>query len=97
MFIAYAEDRDLLPYKANGLYRKRSLKTKAMELAETASKNIPISQGSHHWMETVYLWKAVSKGNKEWGIPAYDGTMFSGVLWTVLATTVLYYTLYELD
>ena len=27
----------------------------------------------------------------------YDGTMFSGVLWTVLATTVLYYTLYELD
>lgn len=27
----------------------------------------------------------------------YDGTMFSGVLWSVLATTVLYYTLYELD
>ena len=77
LFIAYAEDRDLLPYKANDLYRKRSLKTKAMELAETASKNIPISQGSHHWTETVFLWKAVSKGNKEWGIPAYDGTMFS--------------------
>lgn len=27
----------------------------------------------------------------------YDGTMFSGILWSVLATTVLYYTLYELD
>ena len=27
----------------------------------------------------------------------YDGTMFSGILWTVLATSVLYYTLYELD
>lgn len=27
----------------------------------------------------------------------YDATMFSGILWTVLATSVLYYTLYELD
>ena len=77
LFIAYAEDRDLLPYKGNELYRKRSLKTKAIELAETASKNVPTSNGSHHWTETVHLWRAVSKGNKEWGVPAYDGTMFS--------------------
>ena len=26
LFIAYAEDKDLLPYKHNGLYRSRSLK-----------------------------------------------------------------------
>lgn len=29
LFIAYAEDRDLLPYKVNELYRRRSLKQKA--------------------------------------------------------------------
>ena len=77
LFIAYAEDRDLLPYKGNEAYRNRSLKNKAIELAEAASKNTPISLGDHHWAETAQLWQAVSRGNKEWGVPAYDGTMFS--------------------
>ena len=35
LFIAYAEDRDLLPLKGNELYRRRSLKTKAIELAHS--------------------------------------------------------------
>ena len=77
LFIAYAEDRDLLPYKGNEAYRNRSLKRKAIELAESASKHTPISAGDHHWAETAQLWHAVSRGNKEWGVPAYDGTMFS--------------------
>ena len=77
LFIAYAEDRDLLPYKGNEAYRNRSLKNKAIELVEGASKNIPISLGDHHWTETAQLWQAVSRGNKELGVPAYGGTMFS--------------------
>ena len=77
LFIAYAEDRDLLPYKGNEAYKKRSLKQKAIELAEVAATNQEISKGDHHWKETVLLWKAISRGNTEWGIPAYNGTMFS--------------------
>ena len=77
LFIAYAEDRDLLPYKGNEAYRRRSLKQKAIELAKAASEHVPISEGDHHWSETAQLWQAVSRGNKEWGVPAYDGTMFS--------------------
>lgn len=77
LFIAYAEDRDLLPYKGNEAYRRRSLKQKAIELAKAESKHTPISAGDHHWVETAQLWQAVSRGNKEWGVPAYDGTMFS--------------------
>ena len=77
LFIAYAEDRDLLPYKGNELYRKRSLKQKAIELAEAASMRTPISQGDHHWTETAQLWRAVYRGNQGWGVPAYNGTMFS--------------------
>ncbi len=38
LFVAYAEDRDLLPYRTNGLYETRSLKHKATELAELARK-----------------------------------------------------------
>ncbi len=55
LFIAYAEDRDLLPYKGNEAYRNRSLKRKAIELADGASKNTPISLGDHHWIETAQL------------------------------------------
>ena len=77
LFIAYAEDRDLLPYKGNEAYRRRSLKQKAQELAKAASEQTPTSDGNHHWVETSELWQAVSRGNKEWGVPAYDGTMFS--------------------
>ncbi len=40
LFIAYAEDRDLLPYKGNEVYRRRSLKQKAIELAKAASDHI---------------------------------------------------------
>ena len=77
LFIAYAEDRDLLPYKNNEAYRKRSLKQKSLELAEATSNQTPISQGDHHWSEINLLWKAVFHGNLEWGVPAYDGTIFS--------------------
>ena len=77
LFIAYAEDRDLLPYKGNGFYRDESLKKKAMKLAELASVKTPISVGAHHWRDAVSLWEAVSRGNQEWGVPAYNGAMFS--------------------
>ena len=78
LFIAYAEDRNLLPYKSNEAYRKRSLKQKAFELAKSARTPIPTTgEGYHHWNETAELWKAVARGNKEWGVPAYNGTLFS--------------------
>ena len=75
LFIAYAEDRDLLPYKNNEIYRKRSLKQKAQELS--GKSDADISQGSHHWNETLELCRAIYIGNKEWGIPEYAGTIFS--------------------
>src|SRR5205085_2534852 len=34
LFVAYAEDKDLLPYRSNDLYRERSLKALARQLAE---------------------------------------------------------------
>ena len=77
LFIAYAEDRDLLPFKTNEAYRNRSLKNKAIELAEFVFNGKSIGTGNHHWSESVQLWKAISKGNKEWGVPAYNGIMFS--------------------
>ena len=77
LFIAYAEDRDLLPYRFNDVYRTRSLKRKAQELADFVARDEPITTGNSHWQETALLWQAVAEGNTEWGVPAYDGGLFA--------------------
>ena len=77
LFIAYAEDRDLLPYRSNEAYRRRSLKQKAQELAKHVADKTPISVGTSHWDEVKQLWRAVAVGNSEWGVPAYDGGLFA--------------------
>jgi len=77
LFIAYAEDRDLLPYRSNDAYRRRSLKQKAQELADHVAREAPVGEGDAHWREATLLWQAVAKGNSEWGVPAYNGALFS--------------------
>ena len=77
LFIAYAEDRDLLPYRFNDSYRRRSLKQKAQELADCVAREVPIADGTSHWQETSLLWEAVASGNREWSVPAYDGGLFT--------------------
>jgi hypothetical protein len=77
LFIAYAEDRDLLPYRTNEPYRARSLKRKAQELAESRRNLVPTPAGDRHWQEVVRLFRAVEHQDAELGVPAYDGGLFS--------------------
>jgi hypothetical protein len=84
LFVAYAEDKDLLPYRWNGLYQRRSLKTKARELVDRHPQGIvfdggdlPFDRGDSLWQEVRLLWQAVEEGNTEWGVPKYDGGLFS--------------------
>jgi hypothetical protein len=77
LFIAYAEDRDLLPYRTNEPYRTRSLKRKAQELANARANSVTPPAGDNHWQEVFRLFRAVEIGNTEWGVPAYDGGLFS--------------------
>ncbi|MFO0848384.1 MAG: hypothetical protein U0871_07500 [Gemmataceae bacterium] len=77
LFVAYAEDKDLLPYKWNGLYQSRSLKTKARELLELHHSAKAFDEGDSLWEEVDRLFRAVEDGNTEWGVPAYGGELFS--------------------
>ncbi len=77
LFVAYAEDRDLLPYRYHEPYRRRSLKQKAQELADHARALTPISAGTGHWDEVVRIWTAIDQGEKELQIPAYNGGLFT--------------------
>ena len=77
LFIAYAEDKDLLPYKTNERYRARSLKKKAAELLELRRAGRPFDPGDTLWREVLALFRAVNKGHTEWGVPGYNGGLFA--------------------
>jgi hypothetical protein len=77
LFIAYAEDKDLLPYRWNQLYRDRSLKRKAEHLLELHRQGTAFDTGDSLWEEVSRLFRAVDEGQREWGVPAYDGGLFS--------------------
>ena len=57
LFIAYGEDKDLLPYRFNGLYQKRSLKAKARELLNIEPDQF--DESDWWWVEVQNLFKAV--------------------------------------
>ena len=77
LFVAYGEDKDLLPYRFNGLYQKRSLKAKAKDLLELAGSGEGFGESDSWWQEVRAIFQAVDKGNPSWGVPAYNGGLFS--------------------
>lgn len=77
LFVAYAEDRDLLPLHASPSYREHSLKRMAQRLAEARWKGVAFGDQDFYWSEATQVWKAVSRGNPEWGVPAYNGALFA--------------------
>ena len=70
LFIAYGEDKNLLPYRFNGLYQKRSLKAKAKDLLELMDSDEGFGEGDAWWQEARAIFHAVDNGNKSWGVPA---------------------------
>jgi len=79
LFVAYGEDKDLLPYHTHGRYHEHALKGIARRLAD-AKRTGMLSfdeEGSQLWGEVTQLWHAVGEGRPEWGVPAYGGDLFS--------------------
>jgi hypothetical protein len=77
LFVAYAEDRDLLPYQYSEAYRNRSLKRKAQELSDHARSQRPVTPGTSHWDEVNRIWTAIERGDGEISVPAYNGGLFT--------------------
>jgi hypothetical protein len=77
LFVAYAEDKDLLPYRTNEAYRRRSLKEKSREVDRMRREDTPVGTGVSYWDEIRGLWRAIDEGAPAWGVPAYNGQLFS--------------------
>ena len=80
LFVAYAEDKDLLPYRTNSRYEHHALKRLARDLAKrfsSAEEPTFDPEATDLWDQIRSLWRAVDKGNADWGVPVYDGGLFS--------------------
>ena len=79
LFVAYAEDKNLLPYEKNERYREHSLKTLARSMADEANNDsLEFASGALTlWHRVEELWHAVDRGRPEWGVPLYNGGLFS--------------------
>ncbi|HEY9475549.1 MAG TPA: hypothetical protein VIS06_17090 [Mycobacteriales bacterium] len=76
LFLAYAEDRGLLPYGRNPRYDRHAVKTLAKEFA-AAPDLVFDEQASSLWDDMQAVWNAVEEGNRGWDVPAYNGGLFS--------------------
>ncbi len=79
LFVAYAEDKDLLPYRSNGSYADHSLSLLARRLSEGRRQRQEVfdDEATDLWDDVNQLWRAVNRGNAGWGVPAYNGGLFS--------------------
>ncbi|NKI35129.1 hypothetical protein HFP89_08115 [Wenzhouxiangella sp. XN79A] len=77
LFIGYAEDKDLLPYRWNEAYRARSLTQKALELLAQHEEGTAFDDDDSLWQETMRIFHAIDRGRTEWGIPVYNGGLFT--------------------
>ena len=79
LFVAYAEDKDLLPYRTNDHYTVHSLKRTARRLV--ADRQAGTDHYDEHarslWHDVQEVWRAVNEGNSGWGVPAYKGGLFT--------------------
>lgn len=80
LFVAYAEDRDLLPYRSNKRYRDASLKAMARSLSDIVEegRSFENDETDGLWQDCFQLFSAVDKGSPTWDVPAYNGGLFSG-------------------
>jgi hypothetical protein len=76
LFQVYAEDRKLLPYGENTKYDRNAIKTVAKDLAENPDQ-IFDENSTSLWDDLAQVWRVIDSGDKAWGVPAYNGGLFS--------------------
>jgi len=84
LFIMYAEDRHLLPYRVNRLYTEnRSLGRYRDEIAsrldryEQGREPDYSNESTEIWDDLTLLFDLIDNGRKNYGVPAYNGGLFS--------------------
>lgn len=92
LFLGYAEAKRLLPYRRNAEYTDASLAARARHLADAHNRDSDLgfdnpltpeiepgtdTTQTDLWDTCTALFKAVDKGHPRWGVPVYNGGLFS--------------------
>ena len=76
LFQAYADDRKLLPFGENADYSRNAIKGFAKKFVEEDDIEFDYESTSY-WDDLIQVWHAIDTGSKRFGIPAYNGGLFS--------------------
>lgn len=76
LFQAYADDRKLLPYGENPVYDRHALKTLAKDLVADPDQDFD-GASTAIWDGLAQVWRVIDRGDRSWGVPAYNGGLFS--------------------
>jgi hypothetical protein len=77
LFVAYAEDRGLLPFGVNEAYTANALKTLARRILDDPDQTFS-EHSTSIWADLVQIWDVIDSGDLEgMGVPAYNGGLFS--------------------
>lgn len=76
LFQTYAEDRKLLPFGENQRYDRNALKTVARDFMEDSDQDFD-AESTSFWDDLTQVWHVIDKGDRAWGVPAYNGGLFS--------------------
>ena len=76
LFVAYAEDTDILPYRRNADYAARSITELGQRLAVDPTWNATDYAGTELLMWLKELWSTINNGDHSKGVPTYNGGLF---------------------
>ncbi len=77
LFVAYAEDRQLLPLDVNDTYTANALKTQARRILDDPA-SMASTTSTSIWDDLTQIWKVIDRGDLEgMGVPAYNGGLFT--------------------
>lgn len=77
LFVLYAEDRDLLPV-ADPRYADYGLSPLRDEIEDhIARKDVLSTRFARYWAQLRGLFRAIAKGDRDLGLPPYNGGLFS--------------------
>lgn len=76
LFVAYAEDRGLLPYGRNPRYDRLAVKSIARDFTKDPNPVFD-EQATSLWTGMTTVWAAIDNGNTGWNVPPYNGGLFS--------------------